>query len=332
MLIAAQAWAAGSVSGGCLEGNVLETAWERTAHGPAVVTYDSTSDDDIIWGFGLGCQGTVTVLFERVDGTPGPLEFLEERVTSRTTGVIATAISGPQLGSHWYLTSNSEFDSPILAAAKRHEAERGVHFEEIDGATVLFESVHPPQALTIFGAGHDAIPLCEAAKSMGWFVSVIDHRPAYALRDRFPRADKVLHAVPSDVGSKLQLEPAGAVVVMTHHYMTDLEILDRVIRLPLIYVGQLGPFARTARILEELRNSGGEITREQLARFHAPIGLDLGGASPEEVAIAIIAEIQAVRNQRDGASLAGRSGPLHDPQPPVVIGATGEAAVCDLSR
>ena len=330
MLVTEAGWAAGSVSGGCLEGDVLETAWDRTQIGPALVTYDSTSSDDIVWGFGLGCQGSVTVLFERLDVTGGPLPILELAIKDRALSVLATIISEDGLGTRTAVNQASRPNSAIEQRALGLLGAAATEVNQVDGARVLFESIQPPLALTIFGAGHDAIPLVHAAKAMAWHVRVVDHRPAFADPERFPVADRVIAAHPGAIGNSLDIDRESAVVIMTHNYLTDLAVLGRVLPLPLGYVGQLGPRVRTDRMLQDLAKDGYSPSPAELEKLHAPIGLDLGGASPEEIALAIVAEIQAVSQGRNGAKLRGRTGPLHKPVAVTTLG-NPEAVTCPVS-
>jgi xanthine/CO dehydrogenase XdhC/CoxF family maturation factor len=180
----------------------------------------------------------------------------------------------------------------------------------LDGVEILCEHIPPPTSLIIFGAGHDVVPLVAAAKAVGWYVTVVDRRPAYAQRDRLPAADEVVAAEPA-AAKTLTMDARTAVVVMTHNYLSDLEILRGVIAGPACYIGMLGPMVRTHRILGEIRESGFDPTPEQLARLYAPIGLDIGAEGPDEIALSIVAEIQAATHGQSGKSLKGRTVPLH---------------------
>ena len=296
------------------------------------MTYDSTATDDIVWGFGLGCQGSVTVLFERLAADGGPFPLLARAVEDREPSVLSTAVSGPGLGHR-----ESVAEATIPTGRVQHRAAEFLGsgssaIEMIDGESWLFESIQPPLALTIFGGGHDAIPLVDAAKSLGWFVTVVDHRPAFADSRRFPGADRVVLAAPEAIGVAVELEPASAIVIMSHNYLTDQAILGRVLRLPLCYVGQLGPRVRTDRMLIKLADDDCRPTQSELEKLHAPVGLDLGGASPEVIALGVVAEIQAVIQGRPAVNLRGRVGPLHEPSPVTTIGGRAEPIVCQVSQ
>ncbi|MHB8636110.1 MAG: XdhC family protein [Fimbriimonadaceae bacterium] len=331
MLVTDSGWAAGSVSGGCLEGDVLNTAWERTANGPALVTYDSTAADDIVWGFGLGCRGSVTVLFEHLDGGGGPLPVLARSIEGREAVVVATVVRGPRVGERCWATATTKPKNRIEMRALEFVGLGGCVVEEIGGEYVLFESIQPPLALTVFGGGHDAIPLVKGAKALGWYVTVVDHRSSYADKRRFPEADRVILAAPDAIGREVNLEDASAAVVMSHNYATDMAVLSRLLRLPLSYVGQLGPRVRTDQMLAELESDGFATPPAALRVLYAPVGLDLGGASPEEVALAVVAEIQAVSRGRTGSMLQGRSGPLHEPSDSLTLDGSPEPSACPVS-
>ncbi len=177
---------------------------------------------------------------------------------------------------------------------------------------VFIEAIRPPLSLIIFGAGHDAVPLADLAKRLGWQVTVVDGRPAHAARERFPMADDMrlyrAEAAPHEVS------PAGvrAAVVMDHHYHQDRSILAHLLRSPVPYIGVLGPRKRTHKMLDELAQGGLSRGEAQLGRLYAAVGLDIGAETPEQVALSIVAEILAVSSERSGAPLEYREAPIHD--------------------
>jgi len=271
MLLTREGWIAGSISGGCIESDLVQTAFDRTTDGPVVVTYDASAPDDILLGFGLGCNGAVDVLMQRLPPDGGSLAVLERVVAERYPARLATFADG----------SWTEDAKPK------------------DGA-ILVEELTPPPALVLFGAGHDAVPLVRIAGDLGWSVTVVDGRAAYAQAGRFPGA-RVVVAPPSKA---VEIEDGAAVVLMTHSFNHDADIL-RWLPKDLPYVGVLGPIHRTHRLLDELGIDGGHL--------HAPVGLNLGAEGPDEIALAIVAEILAVRKGRPGGHLKGRMTPLHAP-------------------
>jgi xanthine/CO dehydrogenase XdhC/CoxF family maturation factor len=162
---------------------------------------------------------------------------------------------------------------------------------------VFLEVLTPPLSLVLCGAGADALPLVRIANELGWRVTVADHRPAYANPARFPGADDVIAARPEHLREHLTLDLRTAVVVMTHNYGLDSALLSLLSQTPVAYLGLLGSARR-------------EADPEKFARIeetiHAPIGLDLGAATPEEIALSVVAEIKAVTTGRSGASLRTR--------------------------
>ena len=169
----------------------------------------------------------------------------------------------------------------------------------------LVEIVAPPPELVVFGAGDDAMPLAQGAKALGWHVTVVDHRPACATATRFPWADAIHCLRPDAVAERPHLVPADALaMVMTHHFEHDRGLLSFLIDRPLRYLGILGPASRTQRLLDGC----GKGTTPVL---HGPAGLDLGAETPEEIALSILAEMQAALTRRPATPLRSRHGPIH---------------------
>lgn len=308
MLLSREGRLAGSVSGGCLEGDILQKAWWRTERGAAIVTYDSTdADEDVVWGFGLGCNGVVQVLLERVSPErPGPLDALASVVRERHPQRIVTVIA-------------SNDPAVPLGTAPAGWTPPG-------NVTVFQETVQPPAPLVIFGAGQDALPLVRQAKELGWHVTVADTRGTRARPERFPLADSVCLGWPDG-----EIDERTAAVVMTHNYPDDRRVLESLLLSPAGYIGQLGPRVRTERLLAEMADDGLVITEEMRSRLHAPIGLDLGADNPEEIALSIVAEIQAARTGRSGEYLRNRRAPLHARPEAAVAAGRREGVVCLLS-
>ena len=340
MLVTSDGRSAGMISGGCLEDDVREHAAKVIASGePRIVTYDSTAPDDIVFGLGLGCNGVVKVLIEPVgaaapDSECDPLTFLAVCHDRRQSGRMATVFSsenGPASARpaarliRWpdgHITAN--FEDPVLRAQLlrtlddtngRRAAIRQIPCEVGGRFGALFETIAPPTSLLIFGAGDDAMPLAQLAKQIGWHVTVIDARPAYAKAERFPSADAVLCVQPDAIAQHAQiaLAPQAIAMVMTHSFTRDKEILRTLVPRKLRYTGVLGPHVRTQRLLDELASEGATFTAEMIERLHGPAGLDIAAETPEEIAISIIAEMRAVLGRRNSAPLAQRIGSIHEP-------------------
>ena len=327
MLMTSDGWLLGSISGGCLEGDVFEHAQRVMNSGkPTLVKYDTTESEDIIWGLGLGCQGIVHVLVERLtdDLELSSIAFLAECLHRRQTGVLVTVFGvegrspikmGDRLLLHPDGTVKSNFTDPVrsriiddaIAAAESTQSSVKTYQLPAGSAEVFIEVVQPPVPLIIFGAGHDAIPVVRLAKELGWHVTVVDSRPAYATTARFPLADAVILAHPQAVHKHISVDKCTAAVVMTHNYLHDRELLQTLLASPLSYLGVLGPKRRTEQLLQELGMA------EQLSHLYSPVGLDIGADTPEAIGLAILAEIQAVLANRSGGSLRNRIGSIHNP-------------------
>jgi xanthine/CO dehydrogenase XdhC/CoxF family maturation factor len=184
---------------------------------------------------------------------------------------------------------------------------------DVDGgfAEVLVEMIHPPQPLVIFGAGYDAIPLARMAAELGFHVTIVDSRPAYADPKRFPEADAIVVAAPESIADRVVLTDRSAAVIMSHNYLSDLAVFRALLPVKLRYLGLMGPRKRAEKMLGELRDEKFPVTDSVLERIHNPIGLDIGADTPEQIALAILAEIQCVSAQRGGGLLRDKKGPIH---------------------
>ena len=320
MLVCQDGETFGGVSGGCLEADVVERARRILATGQSeFVMYDSTRDDDLLLGTGLGCQGVVSLLIERLTpNQPDALTLAEASLHTRQRAVLATVCtcppdSGVHVGERLLLWEDARADGCLALRAAAEQVlmagqSRYVRVPlEQSGADVFCELMTPPLSLVIFGAGPDAGPLVQIAQTLGWHVTVTDHRPAFATPARVPQADVVLLAPREGLPPALPLDMQTAVVVMTHNYLQDRALLAALLPSPARYLGLLGPRQRTERMLQELQESGLTITPAMRARLYGPIGLDIGAQTPEQIALAVAAEIQAVFAERLGGFLCLKS-------------------------
>jgi len=334
MLLPADGDPVGMVSGGCLESDLSEWAHAVLDSGePRTVVYDMRSPDDIVWGLGLGCEGEVRVLLEPLlpGKHPEYLTFLEQCLASRRPGVLATvfAVKGEvdtRVGERVVVASRTDpvstVGDPSLAGRLIEDASRlladrrpGIREYELRGgrAEALLEYVAPVVSLVIFGAGSDAQPLVRFARQLLWQVTVADDRPAFARAERFPgavdvrriRYDRLEREAPS-------IDPGTAVIVMTHHFLHDLELMQFLLGRDAAYFGFLGPRRRTEKLLAELAGRGVQPAAGWLSRLYAPVGVDIGSETPEEIALATVAEIRAVLSGRQGGFLRDRRAPLHE--------------------
>jgi xanthine dehydrogenase accessory factor len=333
MLVTEDGDTAGSISAGCLERDVCDHAREAIERGePRLVTYDTTSAGDIVWGLGLGCNGVVRVLVEPLEGENegggGCLAFLARLATERTAGAAATVyraepLAGVSIGERWCLEADdllrdASSSIPIeireaMRTAIRDERSSTASLGSMDGlAEVFVEYVPPVPSLLVFGAGPDAVPVVHLARTLGWRVTVVDTRAREESTARFAEADQVVLCRAESVTAQGRADGHTAALVMSHDYLHDLAVLRAVLPSAARYVGVLGPRARTERMMRELREEGIVFSEDHLARLHAPVGLDIGAETPEEIALSILSEIRAVCAGRSGAPLRDRSAPIHD--------------------
>ncbi|MEY2880091.1 MAG: hypothetical protein RLZZ15_2471, partial [Verrucomicrobiota bacterium] len=286
----------GSISGGCLEEDVIARAERVRATGRAeTALYDTTAENDLVWGVGLGCHGIVRVLVERLPARPAWALALAENFAARRATALAivhAAADPARLGTRLAP------DEPGTVRVRAGEG-GGAGGVGADGRapgeneSVFFNTIPPPPALAIFGAGDDAQPLARLADELGWHVTLADPRAAFATAARFPTVAAIIVGPAAALAARLAPDAATAAVVMTHHYVHDVPLLRALLPRPLAYLGLLGPKKRAERILADLTRDGLTVTPDMRARLHAPVGLDLGADSPEQVALAIIAEMQA---------------------------------------
>lgn len=293
----------GLLSGGCLEADLKIHALEVLDSGrPRAVEYEMRGPDDVLFGIGAGCEGAMRVLLEPAD--PG----------STAAAALSAAGNATQAGRPASLVSVHESSSlelgtyqavPPLPAALIHAAAQSI----ADGASravdwdggvscsrALVEFLAPPPHVLICGAGPDAQPVVSAARALGWRMTVLDHRPAYAVAADFPGATVML-CDPRSLRSVAALAECHAAVVMSHHLPSDVNYLRELALAGVpAYVGLLGPEARRSRLASEL----GELADRLRLRMRGPVGIDIGAVTPEGIALAIVGQIHAW--------LAGRGG------------------------
>ncbi|HEX4583253.1 MAG TPA: XdhC family protein [Burkholderiaceae bacterium] len=337
MLVTEDGEVTGAISGGCLERDICRHAtWVMQSGEAKHLVYDSTGDDEAEDAFALGCNGVVEVLVERLLPEDPTMGFLAGCLRRGESGVVATIFAGGPDGDSkscsrllWcpngttlaigirsarLVQSLSENARNVLASGKSAALTIG---EGAGRAAACFEIVKPSSQLVIFGGGHDAIPLAAFAKALGTRVVVVDPRPGHATRTRFPSAERLIVAEPQDAVGLIALDDNSSAVVMHHNYGLDFVALQALLPKPISYLGVLGPKRRTVRLLADLARSGSVATQTQLARLHGPAGLDLGAETPEEVALAIVAEMKAALAGRSGGPARERNGPLHQRTEPL---------------
>jgi xanthine/CO dehydrogenase XdhC/CoxF family maturation factor len=322
----------GNISGGCLENDVADVAKIVMREGMArIVSFDLTADDDAVWGWGLGCNGAFELFVEPADKAAevaGALRMaLEEERPICIVTVLDSSVQGVEQGNRMLVKPDGETEHSLgdaavdaagaEAAAELLQRERSEIHELAGGVRAFVEVLEPPLRLLICGAGHDAAPLVKQAAALGWSPIVVDDRPEFLNRERFPEAaDFVLVERPDKVAEVRPLDERAYVVVMSHNFLRDKEYVRSLLSSPARFIAMLGPAVRTQRLLDELREEGVEVRPADLERIHGPAGLDLGAEGPEEIAAAICAEIVAVNRERGAGFLRDRPGPIHDRQAP----------------
>jgi xanthine dehydrogenase accessory factor len=287
LAVSSQGELAGSVSGGCVESDVVLAAHEVLGGaGPRLVTYGIT--DDMAIGIGLPCGGEIDV-------------FVEELRDEERPEVTLTVIAGEGVGER--------INDPELEHAARRRGRS--HAFELGELTVFADVQAPPPRLFVYGAVDTAEALCRAAKLLGWRTVVADARATFATRERIPSADELLVLWPDEALSEVQPDFDTAVLVLTHDDKFDLPLLEAVLRTDAFYVGALGSRRNQERRRGLLFERG--VDEDALDRIAGPSGLDIGADTPAETALSMLAEILAVRAERAGGRLKDAKTRIHAP-------------------
>jgi xanthine/CO dehydrogenase XdhC/CoxF family maturation factor len=337
LLVTASGRQTGNISGGCLEGDVAVLADEATAQrAPRLQLYDLTADDDAVWGLGLGCNGAIEVFVEPTS-TADPLwEAVRFAQDGESTIVVATVVTGTpavpagqrfvlyadgrrsgSLGESRADAGDAAFRADVERAAHDAARSRRTHVRGIQHSSgsvrVFFEVLHPPLRLVVCGAGHDAIPIVNFAGQLGWRVLVVDRRDAFLTHTRYPGATGFVKTEFTDVAATVPADEHTYVLVMTHNYIHDRNLLRAFLPTPAAYIGMLGPRNRTEKIIREIEADGVQIDDARRAQIFGPVGLDIGSETPDEIALAALGEVLAVSRGRPGGFLRARGGPIHAP-------------------
>jgi xanthine/CO dehydrogenase XdhC/CoxF family maturation factor len=243
----------GMLSGGCLEGDLAIRARQVIETGePQTVSYNLGSEDDELWGMGVGCDGVMRMFLQSLMPTDGyePFAEIADTLRGRTAAEVTIPVSGAQ-----------------------------------GDLTVLVE---PPPQVLVMGAGLDAEPVVRFAAELGWRCTVVDHRQAYIDNGEFAAATQTLCLPADDLARELDLSSYKMAIVMSHHLASDRSYLRQLATTQIAYVGLLGPRNRRDRLLDEL----GDAAASLQPRLYGPAGLDLGGRGPEPIALSIIAQMQ----------------------------------------
>ena len=304
LLVADDGAIAGSVSGGCVEGAAAELIAEARRDGCSRVVRFGISDEQA-WGVGLACGATIDVLIEptlrpeveaaaREPAGAAVIIPLPDGAPTDDGKPHRIALAPPSEATLIRFGDGPSVDQPLAQEATDLISRRRSETFAIDDRQYFVETFAPPPRIVVFGAVQAAIPLVGMASALGYRTVVADAREAFASRERFPDADEVLVGWPDEIADRLKLGPDDSVVVMTHDPKLDEPAIVEARRAGARYVGAMGSKRTQAGRRERLLRDG--LTEEQLSRLRGPIGLDLGGREPGEMALAILAEIVAERN------------------------------------
>jgi xanthine dehydrogenase accessory factor len=263
----------GSVTGGCVEPAVYEEAQAVLAGGPPRLVSYGIADEDA-FEVGLPCGGTVHILLAA--GDPDLMRDLASRIREEQPVALAMEISGASIGTQELVPLNGHFEP------------------EIEGDT-FFLPFAPRPEMYVFGAVDHAAAVARVGQFLGYRVTICDARARFATRERFPDVDEIVVEWPDEFLRRAPVDERAAICVLTHDHKFDVPLLKVALETPAGYIGAMGARRTTESRNERLRAEG--VTDEQLARIHAPIGLRIGSRTPEEVAVAVAAEIVATRRQ-----------------------------------
>ena len=276
---------AGSVSGGCVESDVVLSAQEVLADGsPRLLTYGIT--DEMAFGIGLPCGGEIDV-------------FVEELTEVERPDVTLTIVAGEGVGER---LQDAELEQAARLRGRSHVVELG-------DRTVLAEVEAPPPRLFVYGAVDTAEALCRAAKLLGWGTVVADARASFATPERIPSADELLLLWPDEALAQVKPDLGTAVVVLTHDDKFDLPMIRGALESDAFYIGWIGSRRNQERRRGVLREEG--VTDDAMERISGPAGLDIGADSPSETAVSMLAEILAQRAGRAGGRLKDAKTRIH---------------------
>ncbi len=321
----------GTISGGCLEADVAETAQQVILSGkPLRKRY--VMDEELVWGLGLGCPGTVDILIEPVpgreedspvffqwisalrEGRPGILCTIIHEATAANESlpgrlfIPEKGLPTGHLGEHRWNRLAMEWAQEMFTQQQPKSGSHIMNGSEGSSVQLFMDVCLPPIELMIFGAGHDAIPLARIGKQLGLSVTIVDPRPAYNTEERFPGSKLVL-IDPSTAPAQLMLGSRTFVVIMNHHLERDRSALLAALHSSSPYIGMLGPRKRCERVLNALLQEGHSFTADQLAHLYNPVGLDIGAESSEEIALSII----TIRSGHKGGLLREAGSIHHSP-------------------
>ena len=319
----------GGISGGCLEGDALKKARLAMSQNKAtLITYDTTDDDPYQIGVGLGCNGIIDVLITPLDPQDenNAVRQLQNCINQRTPNLVVTVTYLSQKQANIALGEVFRFDEELhfqeifplkeiqenvldeITDALKNTKSVAKEYILTDGTklNLFLEVILPAIQLYVFGSNYDVYPMVRAAKELGWRVVCICN-PAKMHASLFELADEV---VPKEYEPKI--DAFTAAISMCHDYESDYRNLQILLKTDIIYIGLLGPKKRTIKMYDRMTEENISLTVEQENRIYSPVGLDIGAATPEEIAMSVCAEIRAVFSGREGSRLKLRSKPIYE--------------------
>lgn len=329
MLVTEEGNLTGAISGGCLEGDALRKAQSVIFQQKSMlVTYDTTDEDDQKFGVGLGCNGIIHVLIEPIDlsNPSNPIELIKEALKDRNTGLLLSIFSIPrsrseQVGTVYLKKGEHKFGNPQLIEPQlwlrlKHECETFDQpqneirtYEDLEGISVFFEVIKPTTRILLFGAGNDTIPLAKIADILGFELILIDGRKNLATSARFPSAKQIIQGQAEEVIDQIETDLNTVALLMTHNFEYEVIVLEKLITCMIPYIGILGPKRKTEKLIQRLQSKGIQVASDN---FYAPVGLEIGAETSEEIALSILAEIKAVLNKKQPIFLKDKDGPIHE--------------------
>ena len=307
----------GGISGGCLEGDALRRARKGIALGrSSVITYDTTQDDDYQIGVGLGCQGIIDVLFTplRPDDDRCPLRLLSGVTSTRRPVAVVTVTGSPedgQLGKTYLYEEGQELRADVLCAIRQALEERASRSVSFGETRLFIEVILPAIHIVAYGGNYDIRTMLRQTTELGWDSTVVLNTARVA-KELVASATRVLDSRNEEAPL---IDEYTAVLLMSHDYRTDAANLKRVLATGASYIGLLGPRKRAQKIFEAFATEGRPVEETDLRRIYAPAGLDIGAATPEEIALSILAEVRGHFAGRPGSSLRLREGSIYDHRP-----------------
>jgi xanthine dehydrogenase accessory factor len=314
----------GSVTAGCLESEVYDIAESvRETGQPQFVQFDLMDDEN--WGLGIGCNGIIDMYIEPLDKRYAELiKAHQERKNKTVLTIIKSTAGDIPSGKKLYMSDNKLdntgnlpqwFVQKIEQRVKKSHNEKASNIKIKSGPNgasvhVFYNDITPPPKMYIFGGGSDIHPVTKLAKQSGFRVSVVPFREGQANSAKFPYAGEVTAMSAPDFTDSLSFDERSYAIVMSHNLIDDQIAVESLLQTPVPYIGIMGPTERFNSIRESIDQEG-MLSDSELNRIYAPVGIDIGGGEPYQIALSIVSEVLAVHNSREPKHLRSREGSIH---------------------